>query len=81
MRSIVWSRISLGRLSLIEKAAALKTYDGDAFIANRDDARYGLSLDEHIGEIWLSNPESKYNANDEKKRSFLTLWISETIGK
>ncbi|PVH70483.1 hypothetical protein DL98DRAFT_540816 [Cadophora sp. DSE1049] len=57
------------------------TYDGDAFIVDIDDARYALSLDEHVGEVWLTNPESKYNASDEKKRSFLTLWISETMGK
>ncbi|KAH8585568.1 hypothetical protein B0O99DRAFT_530505, partial [Bisporella sp. PMI_857] len=49
------------------------TYAGDAFIVNIDNARHNLSLDGNIGEIWLTNPESKYNANNEKERSFLPL--------
>ena len=65
---------------LIEKAST-KEYKGDAFIVTKDDARYALSLDEHVGEIWMTNPESRYNAYDAKKRSFLTLWVSETMGK
>ena len=48
-------------------------YARDAFIVDIDDARYALSLDDHVREVWLTNPESKYNAHDEKKRSFLTL--------
>lgn len=43
--------------------------------------REALSHAEQVWEIWLTNPESKYNASDEKKRSFVTLWISETLGK
>jgi hypothetical protein len=56
-------------------------YNGDAFIVHIDDARYALSFNEHVGEVWLTNPESKYNAYDEKKRSFLTLWVSEAMGQ
>ncbi|KAF4636178.1 hypothetical protein G7Y89_g1900 [Cudoniella acicularis] len=73
------------------------TYDGDAFIVDIDNARYALSLDEHVREIWLTNRKNKYNANDKKNRSFLdkknrlflnkkrksfiTLWISEALGE
>jgi hypothetical protein len=49
------------------------TYNEDAFIIDIDNARYTLFLNEYVGEIWLTNPESKYNANDKKKRLFLTL--------
>ena len=64
-------------------------YDGDVFIVDIDKARYALSLDEHVGEIWLTNRKNKYNANDEKNRScldekrksFFTLWISEALGE
>jgi hypothetical protein len=48
-------------------------WDGDAFIVNIDDAQYALSLNEHVKEVWLTNLKSKYNANDKKKRLFLTL--------
>lgn len=58
-----------------------ETYEGDLFIVDIVDARQALSHAEQVWEIWLTNPESKYNASDEKKRSFLTLWISETLGK
>jgi hypothetical protein len=43
--------------------------------------RQAVSYAEQVWEIWLTNPESKYNANHVKKRSFLTLWISEALGK
>jgi hypothetical protein len=72
-------------------------YNGDAFIVHIDDARYALSFNEHVGEVWLTNRKSKYNASDEKNRSFLdekngsflnekrrsfiTLWISEVLGE
>ena len=42
-------------------------YDGDGPIVNRDDTRYTLPLDKHVGEIWLTNRESEYNANDNQK--------------
>jgi hypothetical protein len=42
--------------------------------------RQALSLVEHVWEVWLTNPKNKYNTNDEKKRSFLTLWVSEALG-
>jgi hypothetical protein len=56
------------------------TYDGDTFIIDIDDAQYALSLNKYIGEIWLTNLESKYNAKDRKKRLFLMLWILEAMG-
>jgi hypothetical protein len=57
------------------------TYDGEVFIVDVDDARDALSNIEDVWEVWLTNPEEKYNANDEKKRSFITLWISEALGR
>lgn len=56
-------------------------HDGDLFIVDIADARQALSHDDQVWEIWLTNPESRYNANHEKKRSFVTLWISEALGK
>lgn len=64
----------------VQPKTTTNTYEGDCFIVGKDDARYALSLDGHVGEIWLTNPEKKYNAYDNKKRSFLTLWLSEEMG-
>lgn len=55
-------------------------HDGDVFIVNIDDAQQALHR-ENIYEVWLTNLKNNYNANDEKKRSFVTLWISEVLGK
>ncbi|KAL2256029.1 hypothetical protein VTK26DRAFT_2324 [Humicola hyalothermophila] len=56
------------------------TYKGDAFIVSKGDAQYALSVDGHVGEIWLTTPGDDYKAYDGKKRSFLTLWVSEEMG-
>ncbi|KID66216.1 hypothetical protein MBR_09427, partial [Metarhizium brunneum ARSEF 3297] len=63
-----------------ERATSNK-YKGGVFIVRKEDARYAMSLDQHIWEIWLTNPEQRYNTYDGKKRSFLTLWVSEEMGK
>jgi len=46
-------------------------YDRDVFIVNIDDARYALSFNKHVREIWLTNWKNKYNANNKKNKSFL----------
>lgn len=56
-------------------------YKGGVFIVRKEDARYALSRDQDIWEIWLTNPEQGYNTYDGKKRSFLTLWVSEAMGE
>lgn len=57
---------------------------GDAFAVNIDDARYALSSDEDIGDIYLTNPKIEQNPENERsvkdKKSFLTAWISEEMG-
>lgn len=57
------------------------TYQGGVFIVHKEDVRYALSLDQHVWEIWLTNPEQRYNTYDGMKRSFLTLWVSEGMGE
>ncbi|KAK8116374.1 hypothetical protein PG984_007247 [Apiospora sp. TS-2023a] len=57
------------------------SYHGDVFIVDKTEARKALLSDEDVWEVWLTNPKNKYNAHDEKKRSFLTLWVSEAMGK
>ncbi|KGQ02605.1 hypothetical protein BBAD15_g12189 [Beauveria bassiana D1-5] len=57
------------------------TYQGGVFIVHKEDVRYALSLDQHVWEIWLTNPEQRYNTYDGMKRSFLTLWVSEEMGE
>lgn len=56
-------------------------YEGGVFIVHKEDVRYALSLDQHVWEIWLTNPEQRYNTYDGKRRSFLTLWVSEEMGE
>ena len=51
--------------------------EGDVFIVDKD----VLQIDrEEIYEIWLTNLKKDYNENDKKKRSFITLWITEHVG-
>ncbi|KAK4204857.1 hypothetical protein QBC40DRAFT_271891 [Triangularia verruculosa] len=64
-----------------EKEAATKLYKGDVFIVSKDDTQYAVSNVDHVGEIWLTNPEGDYEAYDVKKRSFLTLWLSREMGE
>jgi hypothetical protein len=40
-----------------------------------------MSIVDHTGEIWLTNPRGDYNAYDGKRRSFLTFWVSEDMGE
>ena len=47
-------------------------------MVGKDDAQYAVS---HAGEVWLTNPGEGYKAYDGKKRSFLTLWLSEEMGE
>jgi len=57
---------------------------GDVFALSIQDARYALSSDEDIGDIYLTNPKIEHNPENEHnikdKRSFLTAWISEEMG-
>lgn len=57
------------------------SHHGDVFIVDKTEARKALLSDEDVWEVWLTNPKNKYNAHDEKKRSFLTLWVSESMGQ
>lgn len=61
--------------------AATNSYEGNAFIVSKDDTQYAMSVVGHVGEIWLTNPGDDYKAYDGKKRSFLTLWLSEEMGE
>lgn len=63
---------------LISKASAksnTNTYDGDAFIVDINDARYALSLNDHVGEIWLTNRKN-YHDLAYTRCSFLLLAAS-----
>lgn len=65
----------------MEEEAATYLYEGNAFIVSIDDTQYAMSVVGHVGEIWLTTPGGDYKAYDGKKRSFLTLWLSEEMGE
>ncbi|EFY94600.2 hypothetical protein X797_011328 [Metarhizium robertsii] len=55
-------------------------YVGQSFLVNIEDARFALASSQNVWEIWLTNPEQRYNSFFGKKASFITLWLKEEIG-
>jgi hypothetical protein len=51
---------------------------GDVFGLSVEDARFAISLDGHVGSIFLTNPKNGLKPGDND--SFLTAWISGEIG-
>ncbi|KAG9228939.1 hypothetical protein BJ875DRAFT_216585 [Amylocarpus encephaloides] len=52
---------------------------GDVYALNIEDARYALSSDQNVSDIWLTNPKAPHRIG--QKSSFLTAWISEGLGE
>ncbi|KAL2015130.1 hypothetical protein VTK56DRAFT_6218 [Thermocarpiscus australiensis] len=75
------NQAAMGNKTGPSQETATKLYEGNVFIVSKDDAQYAVSIVDHTGEIWLTNPGGDYKAYDGKKRSFLTLWLSEEMGE
>lgn len=52
---------------------------GDVFALNIKDARYALSCDQNVTEIFVTNPKTPHKIGE--KSSFLTAWISGDLGE
>lgn len=57
-----------------------KVKTGEVFLVDINHTREALSHINNV-EVWLTNPEGKYNLGDKERRSFLTLWIPEALGQ
>jgi hypothetical protein len=79
LRLFTNGRQLIAKASTTEKTNTESIKYGDVFALNIEDARYALSCDQNVTQIFVTNPKTANKIGD--KSSFLTAWISEDLGE